>query len=110
MKVYGLDINVGVKGVLVEENRAACVMGLVEAIREKLVVNMLGRLLQVNDMPPSSNWLFEGIFFSLRESRVPVVDAESPLHNRTGRKAFSGTVHVRRGSVCFFHMPRETLL
>ena len=32
-------------------------------------------------------------------SNIPVVDAESPLHNRTGRKAFTGTVHVRRGSV-----------
>ena len=33
----GLDIDVGVEGVLVEENRASCVMGHVEAIREKLV-------------------------------------------------------------------------
>ena len=33
-------------------------------------------------------------------SRIPVVDAESPLHNRTGRNAFTGIVHVRRGR-CF---------
>ena len=46
MKVDGLDVNVGVKGVVVEENRATCVMGHVEAIREKLVVNILRRLLQ----------------------------------------------------------------
>ena len=32
-------------------------------------------------------------------SRIPVVDAESPLHNRTGRKAFFRTFHVRRGSI-----------
>ena len=38
MKVDGLDIDVGAKGVLVEENRATCVMGHVEAIREELVV------------------------------------------------------------------------
>ena len=46
MKVYGLDINVGVKGVLVAEDCTACVMGHVEAIREKLVVNMFRCFLQ----------------------------------------------------------------
>ena len=49
MKVDGFDIDVGVESVLVEENRATCVMGHVEAIREKLVVNIFGRLLQGND-------------------------------------------------------------
>ena len=88
MKVDGLDINVGVKGVLVEENRATCVMGHVEAIREKLVVNVVRRLLQGNDMPLSCNLLFESIFFSPTGWRVPVVDAKSLLHKRTGRKAF----------------------
>ena len=90
------------EGVLVEEHCTTCVMGHVEAIREKLVVNMLGRLLQGNDVPPSCNLLFEGIFFSSKESSVPGVDAESPLHNRTGRKAFAGTVQVRGGSVFSF--------
>ena len=105
MKVDGLDIGVGVEGVLVEEDCTTCVMGHVEATREKLVVNVVRRFLQGNDMPHSCHLLFEGIFFSLTGSRVPTVDAESPLHNRTGRKAFTGTVHVRRGSVF-----RETLL
>ena len=50
MKVDGLDIDVGVESVLIEENRTTCVMGHVEAIREKLVVNIFGRLLQGNDM------------------------------------------------------------
>ena len=85
MKVNGFDIDVGVKCVFVEE-----------AIREKPVVNILGPLLQGNDMPLSCNLLFEGIFFHPTGSRVRVVNAESALHNRTGRKAFSGTVHVRR--------------
>ena len=39
-------------------------MGHVEAIREKLVVNVVGRLLQSNVMPPSCNLFFESIFFS----------------------------------------------
>ena len=77
-------------------------MGHVEAIREKLVVNIFGRLLQGDDMPNSCNLLFKGIFFSPTGSRVPVVDAEPLLHNRTGRKAFTGPVHVRRGSVFSF--------
>ena len=82
MKVFGLDIDVGLKGALVEENRATCVMGHVEANREKLVVNILGRLLQSNDTTLSCNLLSKGIFFSPPGSRVPVVDAKPPLHNR----------------------------
>ena len=56
-------------------------MGHVEAIREKLVINIFGHLLQGNDMPPSCNLLFERIFFTPTVSRVLVVDAESSLHN-----------------------------
>ena len=99
MKVDGLDIAVGVEGVLVEEDCTACVMGHVEAIREKFVINVVRRFLQGNDMPPSCNLFFEGIFFSPTRSRVPIVGAESPLHNRTGRKVFTGTVHVGTGSM-----------
>ena len=58
MKVDGLDIDAGVEGVLIGENRTTCVMGHVEAIREKLVVNIFGSLLQGNDMPPSCNLFF----------------------------------------------------
>ena len=52
MKVDGLDIDVRIEGVLVEKNCTTCVMGHVEAIREKLVVNVVRRLLQSNDMSP----------------------------------------------------------
>ena len=96
MKVDGLDIDVGLEGVLVEEDCTTRVMGHVEAIREKLMVNVVRRLLQGNDMPPSCNLFLEGIFFSPTGSRVPVVDAESPLHNRTGRKVFTGTVFCEK--------------
>ena len=82
MKVDGLDIDDGEEGVLVEEDCTTCVMGHVEAIREKLVVNIFGRFLQGNDMPPSCNW-FEGILFSATGSRVPVVNTEQVLHDRT---------------------------
>ena len=51
MKVNGLDVNIGVEGVLVEEDCTSCVMGHVEAIREKLVVDVVRRFLQGNEMP-----------------------------------------------------------
>ena len=102
MKVDGLDIGVRVQSVLVEENRATCVMGHVGATREKLVVNLFRRLLQGNDMPTSCSSLFEGIFFSPTVSRNPVVNADSPFHNRTGRRASTRTVHLSRGSVFSF--------
>ena len=61
MKVDGLVVEV--EGVLVEEDCTTCVMGHVEAICEKVVVNVVRRLLQGNDMPPSCNLFLEGIFF-----------------------------------------------
>ena len=48
MKVDGLDIDVGVEGVLVEEDCTTCVMAHVEAICEKLVVDVVRRSLQGN--------------------------------------------------------------
>ena len=86
----------GVEGVLVEEIRTACVMGHVEAIREKLVVNVDRRFLQRDDMPPACNLFFEGIFFSTSGPRIPVVDAETLLHRRTIRQIFVEAVRVRR--------------
>ena len=76
MKVDGLDINIGVEGVLTEENRAACIMGHVEPTCKRVIIDILGCLLQGNDMPPACNLLFEGIFFPAPGLRVPVVDAE----------------------------------
>ena len=88
MKVDGLDIDVGVEGVLVEENRRSLrKVGHVEAIREKLVVDVVRRFLQGNDMPPFCNLMFEAIFFSPTGSRVPVVDAESPSAQSNGSQS-----------------------
>ena len=52
MKVDGLDIGVGVEGVLVEEGCTTCVMGHVEAICEKLVVDVVPR--STSNRPPCS--------------------------------------------------------
>ena len=49
MKVDGLNVDIGVESVIVEEDCTTCEMGHVEAIRQKLVVNVDRRLLQSND-------------------------------------------------------------
>ena len=72
MKADGLDIDVGIEGVLIEENRAACVMGHVEATWKNVMIDIFGCLLQGNDMSFLHNLFFEGIFFSAPGPRVPV--------------------------------------
>ena len=57
MKVDRLDIDVRVEGVLVEENRATSVMGHVEATCKNVMIDMLRRILQGNEMPPSCNFV-----------------------------------------------------
>ena len=85
-----------------EENRTACIMGHVEPTCQNVMVNIFGRLLQGHHMPPFCNLFLEGISFSPSGYRVPGVNADSPLHNRKDRKALTGTVHVRRGSMFSF--------
>ena len=98
LMVDGLDIDVVVERVLIEENRATCSMGHVEAIRVKFLVNKFGRSFLSNEMPPPCNLSFEGIFFSASGPRVPIVDAGSFLHNWSGSDMFF---------VCFWR-PFET--
>ena len=81
MEVDGLDIDVGVEGVLVEKNRASSVKGHVEPICKEAMIDIINRFLHGKDMPLACNLFFDGIFFSASEPRVPVVDAESLLHN-----------------------------
>ena len=80
MKVDGLDIDVGIKGVLVEQNRASCVVGHVEPTCKNVMIDIIRSLLHGNDMPFHRNLFFEGVFFSASGPRVPVVDAEPLLH------------------------------
>ena len=64
MKVDRFDIDVGIKGVLIEENRATCTMGHVEPTCKNVMLDIFGRLLRGNDMPPACILFFEGIIFS----------------------------------------------
>ena len=55
-------------------------MGHVEPIREKLVVDILNRLLPGNDVPFPCDLLLDSAFSSPSGSWVPVLDAEPFLH------------------------------
>ena len=66
----------GVRGVLVEEHGASSVVGHVEPVREELVVNILNRFLQCDDMPLACDLLLNSTSGSL----VPVADAEPFLY------------------------------
>ena len=58
MKVDRLDIDVGVEGVLVEENHAACIMGHVEPTCKNVMIDIIRSLLQGNDRPFSPQSVF----------------------------------------------------
>ena len=76
----------------IEKDRATCVMSHVEPTCKNVMIDRSGRFLQGNDMPPACNLFFEGILLSASGSRVPVVDAESPLRKWSGSKMLVGTV------------------
>ena len=96
MKVDGLDIDIGVEGVFVEENRAPSVMGHVEPTSKNVMVDLLRCFLQSDDVPPACNLLLEGIFFSASEPWIPVVDTQTLLHRRTIGCIFAEAVCLRR--------------
>ena len=85
MKEDGPDIGAGVESVLVEVDCATCVKGHVEAINEKLLINVVRRLLELMIC-------LERVFLSASGPRVPVEDDESPVHNSVGRKMLVDTV------------------
>ena len=62
--VNGFDVDIGVQGVLVEENRASSVMGHVEPTNKNVMVDMFRCFLQSDDVPPACDLLLEGIFLS----------------------------------------------
>ena len=73
MKVDRFDIDVGIESVLIEENRAACTIGHVEPTCKNVMIDIFGRLLQGNYVPPACNLYFDGIFFPASGHRDPVV-------------------------------------
>ena len=64
MKVKGHDIVVGVESVLVEEDYTTCVMGHVEPTCKNVMIDIFGRLLRGNDMPPACNLSRKHLLFT----------------------------------------------
>ena len=79
MKVDRFDTDVRVEGVLVEENRAARIVGHVKSFLKNIVINIVRCLLQGNNMRFPSNLFLKSVFLSTLGPRIPVVDAEPPL-------------------------------
>ena len=96
MKVNGFDVDIGVEGVLVEENRASSVMGHMEPTSKNVMVDILRCFLQSDDVPPACDLLLEGIFFSASRPWIPVVDTQTLLHKRTIGYAFVDAACLRR--------------
>ena len=51
MKVHRYDIDVRVEGVLIEENRAARIVGHVKSFLKNIVINIVRRFLQGDEVP-----------------------------------------------------------
>ena len=77
VKAEGFDFDVGKEGVIVEQYSTSSVVGHVEPVREKLVVNILNRC---DDMPLACILLLNSDFSSTSGSWIPVVDAELFLY------------------------------
>ena len=73
MEVNRLDFDIRVESVFVVENRASSVVGHVESIREKLMVNIINSFLQCDDVPLPCDLLLKSTFFSTSRSWIPVV-------------------------------------
>ena len=80
MKIDRFDVDVSVEGVLVEENRAARMVGHVKSFLKNIVINIVRCFLQGNNMSFPRNLFLECVFPPTSGPRVPVVDAEPPLH------------------------------
>ena len=66
-------------GVFAEQHCTPSVVGHVEAVREKLVVDILNRFLLSDNVPFPCNFLLDSTLFSTPRSWIPVVDAQPLL-------------------------------
>ena len=63
VEVNGVDLDVRLTSVLVEQDSTTSEMGNVKVIREALVLEVFDRLLQSNDVPFLSDVFLDGTFF-----------------------------------------------
>ena len=78
-----LTLRSGKEGVLIEQYCTPSIVGHVEPIREKLVIDMCNRFLQVDDVSLPRNVLFNGSFFSASGSWVLSMNTEPLLFGRS---------------------------
>ena len=90
------DADVGVESVLVEENRTACEVGHVKPFTKNIVINIVRRLLQGNDVPLHRNLFFNSIFCASSGPRVPVVNTKPPLQRRLRSEEFVDSCRTSR--------------
>ena len=82
MEVDGLDIDVSVEGVLVEENRTTCEVSHKKAFMSDCVVDVVRSFLQSDEVPLSCNLFFDSISCASSKSRIPVVNTKPHLQRR----------------------------
>ena len=80
MKVDRFDVDARVESVLVEENRAARIVGHVKSLLKNNVINIVRCFLQGKNMSFSRNLFLKCVCLSTSRPRFPVVDAEPFLH------------------------------
>ena len=69
VEVNGIDLDVRVKGVIVEQDSTTSIVGNVEVIREAPVLEILNRFLESNHVPILRNVFFSGPGFQLNMLR-----------------------------------------
>ena len=77
VKLDRFDIDLGVEGVLIEENRAARKVGHVKSFLKNIVINTVRCFLPGNNMPFRRNGFLKCVFSPTSGPKVPVVDAEA---------------------------------
>ena len=80
MKVDRFGTDVRVESVLIEENRAARIVGHVKSFLKNIVINIVRCFLRGNILSFHRNLFLKCVFPSTSGRRVPVVDAEPLLH------------------------------
>ena len=78
-----MTLTSGIKVSLLNSPRIP-VVSHVEPVREELVVNILNRLVQGDDMPCSCNLFLDSALFSTSRSWIPVVDAPASSERMSG--------------------------
>ena len=79
MKRERRDLDVGVESIFVEQESTPAVVSHMEAVRQKVVLEVLDGFLQRDDVPFPRNVTFNSSCFSTSRTRFSTFDAEPRL-------------------------------